>query len=87
MEFGGPKAHMKQGRFMSEVRIWYSRGSEQEKLPSEFQNEIVLSPAFQTGVSSEKGAVDNAFKIATQFIGGCSQSDRHLPRQTRLVGM
>jgi hypothetical protein len=32
--------------FMSEARIWYSRNSEQETLPGEFQNQIVLSPEF-----------------------------------------
>ena len=32
--------------FMSEARIWYSRHSDQETLPCEFQNEIVLSPEF-----------------------------------------
>ena len=31
---------------MSEARIWYSRHSDQETLPCEFQNEIVLSPEF-----------------------------------------
>ena len=31
---------------MTEARIWYSRNSEQETLPGEFQNEIVLSAEF-----------------------------------------
>ena len=31
---------------MSEARIWYSRHSDQETLPCEFQNEIVLSDEF-----------------------------------------
>jgi hypothetical protein len=38
--------HRARFSFMSEARIWYSRNSEQETLPSEFQNEIVLSPEF-----------------------------------------
>ena len=32
--------------FMTEARIWYSRHADQETLPCEFQNEIVLSPEF-----------------------------------------
>lgn len=38
--------HRARFSFMSEARIWYSRNSEQETLPSELQNEIVLSPEF-----------------------------------------
>jgi hypothetical protein len=38
--------HRARFSFMSEARIWYSRNSEQETLPGEFQNEIVLSPEF-----------------------------------------
>src|ERR1700733_9652900 len=38
--------HQARFSFMSEARIWYSRNSEQETLPCEFQNEIVLSPEF-----------------------------------------
>lgn len=38
--------HRARFSFMSEARIWYSRSSEQETLPCEFQNEIVLSPEF-----------------------------------------
>jgi hypothetical protein len=38
--------HRARFSFMSEARIWYSRNSDQETLPGEFQNEIVLSPEF-----------------------------------------
>jgi hypothetical protein len=38
--------HQARFSFMSEARIWYSRHSDQETLPYEFQNEIVLSPEF-----------------------------------------
>jgi hypothetical protein len=38
--------HRARFSFMSEARIWYSRNSEQETLPGEFQNEIILSPEF-----------------------------------------
>jgi len=38
--------HKARFSFMSEARIWYSRSSEQETLPCEFQNEIILSPEF-----------------------------------------
>jgi hypothetical protein len=33
--------HQARFSFMSEARIWYSRHSDQETLPCEFQNEIV----------------------------------------------
>jgi hypothetical protein len=42
--------HRARFSFMSEARIWYSRNSEQETLPCEFQNEIVLSPEFFTEI-------------------------------------
>src|ERR1700683_5384115 len=38
--------HQARFSFMSEARIWYSRHSDQETLPCEFQNEIVLSDEF-----------------------------------------
>ncbi|MCU1325243.1 MAG: plasmid encoded RepA protein [Bryobacterales bacterium] len=38
--------HRARFSFMSEARIWYSRNSDQETLPCEFQNEIVLSEEF-----------------------------------------
>jgi len=38
--------HRARFSFMSEARIWYSRNTEQETLPCEFQNEIVLCPEF-----------------------------------------
>ena len=38
--------HQARFSFMTEARIWYSRHSDQETLPCEFQNEIVLSPEF-----------------------------------------
>jgi hypothetical protein len=38
--------HRARSSFMSEARIWYSRNSDQETLPREFQNEIVLSEEF-----------------------------------------
>ncbi len=38
--------HQARFSFMSEARIWYSRHSNQETLPYEFQNEIVLSDEF-----------------------------------------
>jgi hypothetical protein len=38
--------HQARFSFMSEARIWYSRHSDQEILPCEFQNEIVLSDEF-----------------------------------------
>jgi hypothetical protein len=38
--------HQSRFNFMTEARIWYSRNSEQETLPGEFQNEIVLSGEF-----------------------------------------
>jgi hypothetical protein len=36
--------------FMSQARIWYSRHSDQETLPCEFQNQIVLSHEFFRGI-------------------------------------
>jgi hypothetical protein len=38
--------HQARFSFMSEARIWYSRHSDQETLPCEFQNESVLSDEF-----------------------------------------
>ena len=38
--------HRARFNFMSEARIWYSRSADQETLPCEFQNEIVLSQEF-----------------------------------------
>src|SRR6266851_3097233 len=44
--------HQARFNFMSEARIWYSRHSDQETLPSEFQNEIVLSHEFFNEIMS-----------------------------------
>jgi len=38
--------HQARFSFMTEARIWYARNHEQRTLPSECQNEIVLSPEF-----------------------------------------
>ena len=38
--------HRARFNFMSEARIWYARHSAQDTLPSELQNEIVLSEEF-----------------------------------------
>jgi hypothetical protein len=38
--------HQARFSFMTEARIWYARDHEQQSLPGECQNEIVLSPEF-----------------------------------------
>ena len=44
--------HRARFNFMSEARIWYSRDPEQELLPGELQNEIVLSEEFFAEIMS-----------------------------------
>ena len=38
--------------FLTEARIWYSRGPEQSTLPGDFENVIVLSEEFYNEIAS-----------------------------------
>lgn len=50
--------HRARFNFMSEARIWYSRDPEQELLPGDLQNEILLSDAFFAEVMSHPISMD-----------------------------
>jgi len=63
--------HQARFSFMSEARIWYSRNSDQETLPYEFQNEIVLSGEFFREILAHPIPTDNGGgKGAVVFAGG-----------------